>query len=242
MQLEHQNLRFDLSHPIDLSIPVGEAVNAFHLPGPATEVVRAEGFTGSVVEGGSCNCRTITLNPHGNGTHTECIGHISKENIWVNDCLKQFHFLAQVLTVQPTEKQGRQWISTHQIKDLLQAQHQPEALIIRTWPNSVDKRQRKYSGTLPPALEPEVMDLLHEHQIRHLLVDLPSVDQEDDPNLPAHHRFFQYPMHPQRENTITELIYVPESVADGFYLLNLQVPALALDAAPSRPVLFTLVQ
>jgi hypothetical protein len=38
--------------------------------------------------------------------------------------------------------------------------------------------------------------------------------------------------------TITELAFVPDSVADGAYLLELQVPALSGDAVPSRPLLY----
>ena len=39
-------------------------------------------------------------------------------------------------------------------------------------------------------------------------------------------------------STITELIYVPNNVADGEYLLNLQVASFDTDASPSRPILF----
>jgi arylformamidase len=39
-------------------------------------------------------------------------------------------------------------------------------------------------------------------------------------------------------STITELIYVPNEVPDGEYLLNLQIAPFNSDAAPSRPVLF----
>jgi hypothetical protein len=44
--------------------------------------------------------------------------------------------------------------------------------------------------------------------------------------------------HPRYSATITELIYVPDGVEDGLYLLNLQVPNLRTDAVPSRPVLY----
>jgi hypothetical protein len=44
--------------------------------------------------------------------------------------------------------------------------------------------------------------------------------------------------HPRYSATITELIYVPEGVEDGLYLLNLQVPNLRTDAVLSRPVLY----
>lgn len=38
--------------------------------------------------------------------------------------------------------------------------------------------------------------------------------------------------------TITEFVYVPSTVNDGYYMLNLQVSPIQLDAAPSRPILF----
>ena len=40
--------------------------------------------------------------------------------------------------------------------------------------------------------------------------------------------------------TITEMIFVPDEVADGIYALSLQVAPFVADAAPSRPLLFAL--
>jgi len=37
--------------------------------------------------------------------------------------------------------------------------------------------------------------------------------------------------------TITELCRIPLSLEDGLYWLNLQLPAIATDAVPSRPIL-----
>jgi len=39
------------------------------------------------------------------------------------------------------------------------------------------------------------------------------------------------------DSTITELIYVPNEVLDGAYLLNLQIAPFESDASPSRPLL-----
>ena len=47
---------------------------------------------------------------------------------------------------------------------------------------------------------------------------------------------------PLPPHSITEMVYVPNSTADGVYLLSLQVAPILLDAAPSRPVLFPLVK
>ena len=77
--------------------------------------------------------------------------------------------------------------------------------------------------------------------IDHLLIDLPSVDKEvDGGKLSAHHAFWQYPHNTKLERTITEMIYVSNTVYDGSYLLNLQIASFENDASPSKPLLFQL--
>ena len=78
--------------------------------------------------------------------------------------------------------------------------------------------------------------------MEHLLIDLPSVDREkDEGKLTAHHIFWDYPNNTQLQKTITELIYVPNDVLDGTYLLNLQIASFENDATPSKPVLYKIV-
>ncbi len=43
--------------------------------------MQAGEFLGDTRSGGSCNAEVLTLTPHCNGTHTECIGHITDERI-----------------------------------------------------------------------------------------------------------------------------------------------------------------
>ena len=43
-------------------------------------------------------------------------------------------------------------------------------------------------------------------------------------------------------STVTELAYIPTAVADGPYLLEIQVPAIGGDAVPSRPLLYVVEQ
>jgi arylformamidase len=117
----------------------------------------------------------------------------------------------------------------------------PEALVLRTLPNDEAKRRRHYSGTNPTYIEPALAEWLVEYNVQHFLLDLPSVDREEDAGqLLAHHAFWQYPAQPRREATITELIFVPGEVPDGLYLLNIQITSLVLDASPSKPVLYRL--
>ena len=72
-----------------------------------------------------------------------------------------------------------------------------------------------------------------------MLIDLPSVDKEQDGGaLAFHHAFWNVPDKPQTNKTITELIYVPNEASDGLYLLELQLSNFTNDAAPSRPLLY----
>src|SRR5690606_24842789 len=99
----------------DLSIPLraGEInVNAWYAnPVKITPVV-TENFIGDVNKGGSVNFRDLYFNPHGNGTHTECVGHISKDNYTINQCLKEFHFKAKLISVTPAVERNQQYDTT----------------------------------------------------------------------------------------------------------------------------------
>jgi kynurenine formamidase len=237
-----QSWHADLSRPADLSIPLEsrpDAVNCFWAP-PVTYTPVVEGnFTGSTQAGGPVNFFNIKVNPHGNGTHTECVGHISKERFVLSKCLREYHFMAKVVSLYPTKTDdGDRVIFRDQLTPLLNP-GETEALIIRTLPNDDRKKSRNYSGTNPPYLHHEAVSLMVDCGIRHLLLDLPSVDREsDDGLLLAHKAFWQYPFSIREDCTITELIYVPDEISDGFYLLNLQTAPFDLDASPSRPVIF----
>ncbi len=116
----------------------------------------------------------------------------------------------------------------------------PPALIIRTLPNDPSKREALWSGNHPPFIEPSAMRLIRDAGVRHLLVDLPSVDPEQDEHLTSHRIFWGLPptgpveADPTDGRTITEMIFVPDEVADGLYDITIQIPPFALDAAPSR--------
>lgn len=233
--------RLDLSRPIDISMPLRagtENVNAWYCDPVRIEPVVMGEWVGEVKRGGSVNFRNVFLNPHGNGTHTECVGHISIEDYSINQCLKKFFWFAELVSVQPEERDGDRVITLRQLQQLCRHPN-ARALVIRTLPNPLEKVVRKYSNTNPPYLDHEAALWMRERGICHLLIDLPSVDRErDDGKLLAHHAFWNYPASPRLDATITELIYVPDSVSDGLYLLNLQITSLENDASPSKPVLY----
>ena len=91
-------------------------------------------------------------------------------------------------------------------------------------------------------LDADLTALLAHHKVKHLLLDLPSVDREEDGGaLAAHKAFWQYPENNRMDATITELIYVPEIVKDDLYFLNLQIASIESDASPSKPVLYSIL-
>ncbi len=232
----------DLAKPIDISIPLraGEGnVNAWYAPPVKIEPVRMGDWVGDVKQGGSVNFRNIFFNPHGNGTHTECVGHISKEDYSINQCLKTFFFVAELITILPDETaDGDRIITKQHIENCLEGKR-PEAIIIRTLDNSLSKINKHYSNTNPPYLQYEAAELIDALGIDHILIDLPSVDREmDGGKLASHHAFWQYPHNTKLNRTITEMIYVPNNVFDGTYLLNLQIASFENDASPSKPVLY----
>lgn len=231
----------DFSNPIDISIPYrteADATKAWYVsPMTAEPVVMGE-WIGSVEKGGSVNFRNLFLNPHGHGTHTECVGHIANEVFSVNQYLKKWFFSALLITINPEKRNEDAVITLTQIQKAV-GKKRPEAIVIRTLPNTDEKLHKNYSSTNPPYLEAEAALWFREIGIDHLLIDLPSVDREEDGGaLAAHKAFWNYPENPRMQATITEFIYVPDDVEDGEYLLNLQVAPIENDASPSRPVLF----
>ena len=247
VQIQHKGKTYkaDLDKPIDISIPLRAGkhnVNAWNAEPVKIEPVRAGHWTGEVKAGAGVNFRNVFFNPHGNGTHTECVGHISKEDYSVNQSLKTFFFIAEVISILPDELPGGDYVITEEhIKNCLD-EKRPEALVIRTVSNPPAKKEMQYSDTNPPYLTENAMRHIVSLGIRHLLIDLPSVDKEKDGGKVAcHHIFWNYPTRPDTDKTITELIYVPNDVLDGTYLLNLQIASFENDATPCKPVLYKVV-
>lgn len=244
------NFEVDLSKPIDISISLSntdENPIAWYIEKPVIEPVVFGDWIGKVSEGSSStNFNNIYFNPHGHGTHTECLGHITKEFYSINQSLKQFFFLAELISIQPELQNDDLLITKIQIESALKGRS-PEAIIIRTLPNNSDKLSMKYSNTNPPYLSEEAAIFIHESGIQHLLIDLPSVDKErDQGKLLAHKAFWNVTdvdnlnADARINSTITEMIFVNDAVKDGSYLLNLQIAPFENDASPSKPILFAI--
>lgn len=229
----------ETNNGLDISLPLSNDLNnpsAWYVKPPIFEAVNENGFIGCVADGGSVNFRTIFFNPHGHGTHTECLGHITNEVYSINKNLKSYFFKAQLISVTPICTNSDLIITKECFSEI---ENDVEALIIRTLPNNDSKKHKNYSSTNPPYLDISVIELMENRNIQHLLIDLPSVDREDDGGkLVFHHAFWKVPENPQFHKTISELIFVNSNIKDGIYILNLQTAPFENDATPSRPVLF----
>jgi arylformamidase len=263
LEIDGQRYRANLRDPHDLAIALDfDQIQPrwFGAP-PAHSAPLARGsFMGQVKSGASCNCSTMTLTPHCDGTHTECAGHLTLERLEARSVVPLGFLKALLVTVTPAPARAstESSLPVPHGDDLLITgaaltrawpavlPFVPQALIVRTLPNPEKKRTRDYQSEPAAFLSLPAAALLVARGIEHLVLDVPSADRADDGGqLSAHREFFGLPAGSvalaavrRPQCTITELAYIGDAVADGAYLLNLQTPALGGDAVPSRPLLF----
>lgn len=225
---------YDLSILVEFGRP-----RAWYIDGPRREAVQLGDWVGDVAEGGSVNFFDIHFNPHAHGTHTESLGHVVRETRHAVDLGISPWLAARVVRIAAPKL-----LTLESLMASSAALFDYQALVLAT--QEGDLSQRDWRQTNPPAIEPAALAWLAEHGVRHLLVDLPSVDPEEDGGaLAAHRAFWGLPLGSQSatearhpEASITELIQVPSDCADGRYMLNLSLAPMQGDAVPSRPILF----
>ena len=232
--------RFDFDAALDLSAPIAfdrSGPQAFGLPAAEQRAVEAGSFIGDTDRGGPCNCRQLLLCPHGNGTHTESRQHIDASAPAPAAVLTKPLLSAALISVEASNfgPSGEHYNASAEASDrvlcaanlgrALDAAPAAEAIVIRC----ADEAYLTF----------EAMDLLIAKGLSHIIVPWASIDRPDDGGeLPNHHRFFAA----QPNGTVTELAHVPAAAVDGAYLLNLQLPNLATDAVPSRPLLIPFLE
>ena len=245
IEYNSRKIEVNISNPIDISIPIDtskNSVSAWYIDGPKIFPEIVDGYEISVANGAVVNFNNIHFNPHSHITHTECVGHITKEVHSVNKNLKYFIFLAEVVTIAPLFHNGDFLIGVKQLRRAL-GNKKRDAVVIRTLPNLDDKKSMDYSNTNPTYLSEKAAIYLREKGIKHLLIDLPSVDKENDEGrLLSHNAFWNTAGKLRMDATITEFIYVPNTVEDGEYLLNLMIAPFENDATPSKPILYKIIK
>lgn len=258
----------DRSHSLAITLDFnGPQVNFFQTDKATRKPLQLGDFTADTRVGGNCNVDRLTMIPHCNGTHTETVGHIVNNEVPIADAVTQPLMLASLISVktstlapntpdsyQPKLAASDQIISLSAIEAALKTAKvdriKPQALIVRTLPNSTAKKSTTYNAESAPAFfSIEAMRAIIDTGVEHLLIDLPSVDRmQDEGRLTNHHAYWNVPQGTHElttdtatNKTITEMIFVEDLIQDGTFLLSLQPPAFASDAAPCRPVIFELI-
>jgi arylformamidase len=257
IEIGNKKYTVDFSKGIDVSIPLnfnGEQPNTYGVEKATSKPYQDGQFVGDTRKGGPCNFETYSFTPHCNGTHTECIGHITDKRISILSSLKEEMIPSTLISVTPRST-DENYIPNLNTEDLVITKEDLElhlkdinskflkGLIIRTLPNYKSKKSRDYMKKTPSFFSIDAMEYIVSLGVEHLLVDTPSVDRLlDEGNLSAHNIFWETKgkeFNSKTQNkTITEMIFASEEIKDGSYLLNLQIPAFVSDAAPSRPIIY----
>ena len=257
IEIGNKKYTVDFSKGIDVSIPLnfnGEQPNTYGVEKATSKPYQDGQFVGDTRKGGPCNFETYSFTPHCNGTHTECIGHITDKRISILSSLKEEMIPSTLISVTPRST-DENYIPNLNTEDLVITKEDLElhlkdinskflkGLIIRTLPNYKSKKSRDYMKKTPSFFSIDAMEYIVSLGVEHLLVDTPSVDRLlDEGNLSSHNIFWETKgkeFNSKTQNkTITEMIFASEEIKDGSYLLNLQIPAFVSDAAPSRPIIY----
>lgn len=255
------NVYYDISIPLVFDSPDRKAIqaNSFGVEKANSEPYRVGNFIGDTRNGSSVNFDKITLIPHCNGTHTECIGHITDERIDLRDSLNNFFSLAKLITVDTVDSEpcSENYLSGFEtgdrlitknllIKQLPEIRGDIKSLIIRTLPNDESKKNRDYEKDPAAFFTNDAMEYISEFDLDNLIVDLPSLDKAKDDGKLSNHRIWWGISQGSKERngskknsrTITEFTFIDNKILDGEYLLNFQIPNFSGDAVPSRLLIF----
>lgn len=250
---QQQNYRADFRQAIELTRPVrfdGRGATAFGASLAHSEPFVAGSTPLSVARGAGCNCPLFHFAAHLHGTHTEGVGHLTREGHRVQEIARIAPVVLARLVSLPIEEFGQSGetygphsrpsdpvVTARALKQALPEGPGCEALVLKTGPN----------GDPPAYLTTEAMKLVVEWQVLMLLLELPSVDRAEDGGRLSNHRLF-WGLGPDSdqvaepsEKSITELLQVPPGVKDGFYALSVQLAPVLSDATPSRAILYPLL-
>ena len=246
----HKNFQIDPTSAVCLAIPYdyqGSQPNFFDSPPGKAVPFQNDDFIGEVKNDKGCNVMIINQNIHSTGTHTECAGHILEKDIYIHDVLTPEFIRTELVSVTPKKwsqtnetyhcnVENDDWVITKkELSDKIS--HSTDGLVLRTLPNNTEKLIRKYDASNTAFFTTEAIIYLEYLKIKHLVVDLPTIDRTNDGgSLGNHHLFFEN--EPPYKKTITEFAFIPNSVGEGPYFMLIEIPPMQLDAAPSRPFLF----
>jgi arylformamidase len=199
----------------DISPAIGPGFPVF--PGDTPFTQR---WTWKLAPGCPVNVSEITLSPH-TGSHTDAPLHYDNAGAAIAEvALDAYLGPCRVLHVIGA---GALVESRHIASRLADA---PPRVLLRTYPQAPPLWDPAFT-----AIAPATIDLLHEHGVRLVGIDTPSLDPEQSKTLDSHQRVRHHGM------AILEGIVLDE-VAEGDYeLIALPLKISGCDASPVRAVL-----
>ena len=110
VEIEDLKLEVDFSIGQDISIPLifnGSQPNTYNVNKATSQAYTDGQFIGDTRKDGPCNFETYSLTPHCNGTHPECIGHITKERVDILSSLKDLMIPSRLISITPVSSKEK---------------------------------------------------------------------------------------------------------------------------------------
>jgi hypothetical protein len=236
---------------------VGPQLRCFGAAAASSKPLVVGDFSGRVDRGASCNCSVLTLTPHANGTHTEGVGHLTAERVDVQGLIPHRLLIAALLSIEP-ELAGDSARAAHRCHAPRSADHPraiegawPAALApqlkaraaviiarCRTSATNLPKsapRRRRSCRAKPPGGWSRTASSIWCSMCPRRIAAATAVNSPRTAFSSACRRqqLVARGAAPQEHDHRARLC--PDALADGWYFLSLQSPAIAGDAVPSRP-------
>lgn len=212
---------------IDISVPITfqdhKQITAFCLSPPSKRRVL------SIEKGDSCQCECLTFTPHVSGTHLETLNHLygrgedAKLNAWdfakgLNPIMRGFLINYPLRNYNLRKQPGVEVV-------LIRTGYMHEAL--------VEFRRLNQENWKVPDIDCIYFILRNFPDLKILMIDTPSLDEERSRNLSNHNLILT------KERAIVELINLCPELKMGHYFVQLNpAPIQNTDATPCWPKIF----
>ena len=183
---------------------------------PKANALRSNDFIGDIKEGGSCNVPVVTLDIHCTGTHTESIAHVIDSEEKISDVCPYGMIPAWLTSVELCEANDTNESYHCDIaSNLLITKKELQKNILESYSALIIRTLPNYDSKKTRDYDVKPAPFFTNDAIDHI-------------------RFFK------QGKTISELLFIPNDLKDGFGFLQIQIPNWGLDAAPSRPIFYSI--
>ena len=226
IEIDNKTFSVPLADGIEISRPIYRAgnVKAYFVDPVQFRTYTKNNFLASTALGASVNCEYFTLNPHGQSTHIECFGHISKSAFHLHMSMPKSFYLVQLVDVVCNSKN----------KLILQeVETNIDGLICRYYKDEAPLNL--FSGADIPSFSPAIFE---KHNWEIFVTDMPSIDPENDDGKLLAHKAFWWNESQREKQYIVELAKIPSNLNEGLYLLEVQCLNIQSDASPARLIVY----